>query len=148
MKNNLIIIGSLVILLTISLIGCFEFDNFERTDKVQLIDYTVQSYKFGKDVYSPNIILGDGFDYEEDMFGFNISGTIKNIDDEPMEKIKIVGKFYEDNGDFLGKGSTDPIIAKVPSWDTRDFKLFFHEEKHLLYVVNVKFEFYAAYRQN
>ncbi len=145
MNKHLIAIGAVIILLAVVLSGCEEADNFENTNKVELVSYSVISYKFGNDIYDSNVKLGDGFQYKEEMVGFQVSGIVRNIDNKPMEKIKITGKFYESNGNYLGE--SEKIIEKIPSGETRDFSIFFHEEEHLLYVDKVEFEFYASYRE-
>jgi len=143
MKKQLIIVGIIILLITVGLSGCNEnSENFEDTNNVELVDYLVISYKFGKDAFSPNIKLGDGFNYKENMVGFKVSGTIKNNEGEPLSKIKVIGNFYDGNK-FLGSDET--IIENVPDGETRDFNVFFHNRDfpndYLLVVDNVQFEF-------
>ena len=77
MKKQLMIVGIIVLLITVGLCGCNgNSENFEDTNNVKLVSYSVVSYKFGKDVYSSNIVLGEGFNYKEDMVGFKVSGSI------------------------------------------------------------------------
>ena len=129
------------VLLMVGLSGCNELDNFITTNNVEVLDYSVISYKFGKNIVSSNIKLGDGFHYKEDMVGFKVSGTIKNNEGEPLKKIKVIGKFYDGNK-FLGSDET--IIENVPVGETRDFNVFFHNgdfpNDYLLFVDNVKFD--------
>ena len=141
MKKQLVIVGTVVLLLAVGLSGCMESDNFITTNNVEVLDYSVISYKFGKNVYSPNIKLGDGFHYKEDMIGFKVTGTIKNNEGEPLKKIKVIGNFYDGNK-FLG--NDDTIIENVPDGETRGFNVFFHNgdfpNDYLLFVDNVKFD--------
>ena len=140
MKKQLVIVVIIIILLTVGLSGCLE--NFEDTNNVQLVDYSVISYKFGAKEFSPNIKLGDGFNYKEDMIGYKVSGSIINNEGEPLSKIKVIGNFYDGNK-FLGSDET--IIENIPDGETRDFNVFFHNRDfpndYLLVVDNVQFEF-------
>ena len=141
MNKKLIAIVITIVFLVVGLSGCNELDNFITTNNVEVLDYSVISYKFGKNIVSSNIKLGDGFHYKEDMVGFKVSGTIKNNEGEPLKKIKVIGKFYDGNK-FLGSDET--IIENVPVGETRDFNVFFHNgdfpNDYLLFVDNVKFD--------
>lgn len=142
MNEKIVLLIAVMVVSVGFLSGCTNSENFEDTNSIALLDYSVESYKFGKEIYSPNIKLGDGFNYKEDMVGFKVYGSIQNNEGEPLSKIKVIGNFYDGNK-FLGISET--IIENIPDGETRDFNVFFHSgdfpDDYLLVVDNVQFEF-------
>ncbi|MFX0142350.1 MAG: hypothetical protein ACFFDN_52405 [Candidatus Hodarchaeota archaeon] len=120
MNKKMLAFGILILFVAIVFSGCNEqqSEQFEDTNNIDLVDYSVISYKFGKDIGDPNIKLGDGFNYKEDMVGFKVSGSMINNEGEPLSKIKVIGNFYYGT-QFLGSDET--IIEKCARWRNKGF---------------------------
>ena len=143
MNKKLIALAITLVFLIVGFSGCTNEDtNFIESNNIKLIGYEVVSYKLADSPIQPKIILGEGFNYKEDMMGFMVSGEIKNNFGEPLKKIKVIGNFY-DGSKLLG--NSDTIIKNVPDGETRDFVVFFHKRDfsvdYLLVVDSVSFDF-------
>ena len=142
MKKIAILMITLMLISVVFLCGCNENGNFEDTNNVELVEYKVESYKFGNDIGDPNIVLGEGFNYKEGMVGYKVYGALKNNEGEPLSKIKVIGNFYDGNT-FLG--SDEMIYNNIPDGETRYFNVFFHNsdfpDDYLLIVDNVQIKF-------
>ena len=96
---NKYVIGIILIFL-ISLIyysGCFE-----KNSDIEIIEYTVTGQKRIKEgCCYKNIIIDYGFNYCSDVRFYVVNGTILNKNNNTINKLKIIGNFYDIKGNKL-----------------------------------------------
>jgi len=111
MKKQLVIIGIIILLISAGLSGCQESKtNYKPptsgdTDEVELLNCTIETY--GATNSSQRIKLGDGFVHNSvyNVTYYVINGTIKNIANYIIHKIRITVNFYDENKSFLANQS-------------------------------------------
>ena len=123
MKNQLIIVGIIVILLTVVLSGCNDSSQTkEDTDKVELLDTWVDKH---------TALDGSKYNY--------YNGTVKNIAGHMLNKINITVKFYDNNNNYLF--SEYDAICNLANSYTRDFSVYVDSFNiHYKYIDHVEYD--------
>jgi hypothetical protein len=133
MKKQLVIIGIVTILVSVGLSGCNESQTSGDSSKVQLVDYTVETY--GWDYGYQYKKIGDGFVHNVyDQGRYVIKGSIKNIAVEMLNTIKITANFYDKNNIFL-VSATD-TIGNLPESYTGDFEVIYDNSDSYYYDID------------
>jgi hypothetical protein len=137
-KKQFVIIGILTLFVTAELSGCQESQTSGDTDKVQLQDYTIETYyNYG----SLNIEkLGDGFIHNNSYTNrsYLILGTVKDIAGEMLNNLVITLNFYNSNSNFLAsKTYTIPYLSGTETFHV----VYYDSEPYFDNIDNVKFKF-------
>jgi hypothetical protein len=147
MNKYTIIFVISVLLLLFGLCGCIKEEIVDDNGKVELVSYDIKtrwSIDFGNKTE----------DYESAGFNhsipensinvkYEINGTVRNIAGEGLEKIKIIVKFYDENGSLLYDKYN--YILYLPDTYTEDFIINSTQidSKAFKNVDSIKFEFDA-----
>ena len=130
MKKQLIIIGIIILVVTVGLSGCQESKTVYKpptsgdTDEVELLNCTIETYG-AMNSSSEVIKLGDGFIHDStyNVSYYSINGTIKNIADYIIHKIRITVNFYDENKSLLANQSA--WVYNLRRNFTDDFKVMY-----------------------
>jgi len=156
MNKHLIVIGIVILLLAVGLSGCTEnADVSGDISKVDLVDYEVKTIWYTLGDENPErpgsfpVVENerDGFyhNYPNEQYTepkYQISGTIKNIAGEMLDRIDITAKFYDINDNYLAsKSATKYSLADSYTWD---FTIMYHSGQYFENIDKVKFEFEAS----
>jgi hypothetical protein len=139
MKKQLVIIGIVTLLVSVGLSGCNESQSLGDTVKVQLLDYTVETY--GWDFGYQYKKIGNGFINDVyDQGEYIIKGTIKNSAGEMLNTINIKLNFYDENNVFLVY--TTKILHNLPDTYVQDFEVKLTNNAQYYYNIDhVEFQF-------
>ena len=138
-KKKLIIVVLCCLIIKVSFSGCLDNEPFESSSNIILIDYSIMPYMSGKSSASQDSELTEGFDYVEGIDGFWVNGKIKNVEETPLKKIKVIGNFYNED---LCIGSVSDVMENMSVGEIRNFSLNFCPIDDYLFVVdNVTFDF-------
>ena len=100
------------LILTISLGGCIETDDDRVEDNVEIVSYSIVTYKSAEEP------IANGFVYQEDAKFYLVKGTAKNIGRQTLDIVTITVKFYDINNTFLREeGSPVFDVEKNYSWE-------------------------------
>lgn len=113
MKKQLVIIGTIALLVCGGLSGCQESQTVYKpptsgdTDEVELLNCTIETYAAINSSSSQIIKLGDGFIHNStsNISYYVIKGTIKNIASYILHNILITVNFYDENESYLANKS-------------------------------------------
>ena len=141
MNRNYLIegISIFIIIITIFLIGCIEStENTSSGDssKIELVNYTVYTYEY---IHPYPNKIADGFNSDlENVGGYIVEGTIKNIADETVDA-KVIANFYDNNGTLLH--STFDWVNNIDKSDKKEFQIWYRKNEHYFEKIdNVKIE--------
>ena len=122
--NNLLVstllITVIVFLLTI-FSGCTEQDISGDTDKVELLNYSIETQKWDYEYKN----IGNGFIHSEDADLYLITGTVKNIAGELLNSIKITAKFYDKTNNYLREETT--YLGSIANTYTENFRISYDD---------------------
>jgi hypothetical protein len=150
MKNQLIVIGTVVLLLVVGLSGCNEIFGADNevtgdTGKVELVSHSTYSAKI-KNYYPEKSYtkICDGFNRDaEGVQYLVVGGTVKNIAGYMLNNIKITARFYDANDNYLNAEHT--TISNLANSYTADFDIgYWVGTDYYENVDNVKLEITAS----
>jgi len=131
MEKKSVIIGIVVLLVTVGLSGCQETKTAYKpptsgdTDKVELLNCTIETYGTTSLSQSQTIKLGDGFIHNNtyNYTYYLIKGTIKNIGNYILHDILITVNFYDENKSYFANKSV--MIYNLRRTFTDDFAVVY-----------------------
>lgn len=108
--TNRLIIGFIIFLLIVSFSGC---NDLTSKSNIEIISYEMNNKNFG--------FYGDGIE---------VKGIAKN-NANTMKRVSIIGRLYDENGNYLGNNhdwalSDNVDSYSVPAGYTWNFKLVYH----------------------
>lgn len=142
MKKQIVIIGIVAILIIVGLGGCQESQTSGDTNKVQLVDYIVETYyNYGFNTTK----LGDGFVHNNSHINrvYMIQGTIKNTAGEILNNVVITLNFYDNDNNFLAL-KTYTIRYLSNSGTETFYMIYYDSESYFDKIDEVKFTFITS----
>jgi hypothetical protein len=123
----------------------------EETDKIELVNYTVET--FGGEFGLKPEKIGDGFIHTEEALNgyYQIKGTIKNIAGRTLNNITIKVDSYDINNTYLGSEyskSENIFYLPLANNETADFKvniIGMYTESYYEYVEQIGFNITGIY---
>jgi len=139
--NKYILIVLIFLILLVCISGCFE-----KNLDIEIIEYNVTGQKRIKEgCCYKNIIINNGFNYSFDVQFYVVNGTVLNKNNNTINKLKIIGNFYDIEGNKLI--SKWDRVSNLSYLSEKNFKIivenryYFEEFNKIDYV---KFEFEAT----
>lgn len=133
MKKFLIITGIVFVLLMVGFSGCNDKEKLVDINKIELVSYDVQS--IGYSVYDKR----EGFQYFEQLYKYDVTGIIKNVGSNIINKVQITALFIDENESIIGLDEV--YVEDIEVEDIKSFNVEFKDKENLEYVKDIKFEF-------
>ena len=125
MKKSILLISTMMVISAGFLSGCEETtsngDTIDFSDKVELVNYTVET--FGADRGTKPEKIGDGFIHNDQANNgyYKITGTIRNDAGRMLKNVTVKVDFYDINDTYLG--SESDYIFNLTDAGTGNFKV-------------------------
>jgi hypothetical protein len=120
--NRSPILFGIIFVLIIILCGCTTHNGKPiGNNKVEIVDYSIQTQKHIAVDMEDWIKLADGFFNTTTAERYFINGTVKNIANYTLAQVNITANFYDSNNHFLHSESV--FIYNFPSTNTTAFEI-------------------------